>query len=761
MPRITPPDLIARAVEISTGRNDLTPRAGQLELAIDVWDAFVTKDRVAGSAATGVGKSFSYLAAAAVLWAADRQRTVVSTDAITLQQQLLEKDLPVMAQACEDVAGVTLPFALLKGVSNYVDPMAVEAACLDIVIGAGGASRRRASREVVERALETTTKRSWRPPPQWGQVQRDEMAALLAWAVRELDDEGGGDRATYPDPVSEAAWRVVSATSDEATTSKDETLWDGSPSMRAKEIAAEAAIVVVNHSLLGMQAAKSIPVVLSSTKLGQFHNIVVDEGHTLPSKVRDQGAATISHDTPGQCFRAVGRLVGEADDRLQSHVREVARLEQALETALSRYLGSGNVRRIREGDHPLGHVADSLGGFLRALGSIVDAVRPGDAVTTRKHRQAQAALLRAEGALEQILEPRAGLASWVERETWNGKARTSAKVSPVDVGPMIAGELWTTQLLVENGLGEQDPQFVEAAKGFRDPMQSPDGRWRVRLGVAVVSATLPDRFGDQVRILSEAVREYESPFADAYKHSAFYVPRVEAAEWTALTSNRYGRGGSFDTDLHATWATEVMMRLIAANDGGAIVLAATAKAGRAYATHLRQALPDLRILSQWDGSAPSRIQADWKDDAASVLVGTRSYMTGVDAPGETASLVIVDRPARAMSNPVDDARVELLMESGLPKWPADTRVYATDAALLLEQALGRLIRNERDTGMVAILDPRMHLRSPKPYGRDSLALYAKGLRKFGAGFDALEDAVTWLADRRELVPMPNRATVAV
>ena len=73
-------------------------------------------------------------------------------------------------------------------------------------------------------------------------------------------------------------------------------------------------------------------------------------------------------------------------------------------------------------------------------------------------------------------------------------------------------------------------------------------------------------------------------------------------------------------------------------------------------------------------------------------------MTGVDASRETCTLVIVDRPARSRSNPVDDARVGALIENpDMDKWDADRLVYVSDAALLREQAAGRLIRRVTDS----------------------------------------------------------------
>jgi ATP-dependent DNA helicase DinG len=128
-------------------------------------------------------------------------------------------------------------------------------------------------------------------------------------------------------------------------------------------------------------------------------------------------------------------------------------------------------------------------------------------------------------------------------------------------------------------------------------------------------------------------------------------------------------------------------------------------------------------------------------------------MTGVDAPGETCSLVIIDRVPRSPSNPIDDARVDDLNERLGDRWAADRFVYAVDAALLLDQASGRLVRATSDTGMVACLDPRL-LKAPggRPgpltYPEPTRQVYMAGLYQFGVKIAAKADALEWLAGRK-------------
>lgn len=114
------------------------------------------------------------------------------------------------------------------------------------------------------------------------------------------------------------------------------------------------------------------------------------------------------------------------------------------------------------------------------------------------------------------------------------------------------------------------------------------------------------------------------------------------------------------------------------------------------------------------------------------MVGTRSLMTGVDAPGPTCSMVVIDRVPRSPGNPVDDARVEDLMARlECSRHTAARLVYATDAALLLEQAAGRLIRSTSDDGVVAVLDPRLLRGTPVSYPEDTRTLYLSAFARLG------------------------------
>jgi len=123
-------------------------------------------------------------------------------------------------------------------------------------------------------------------------------------------------------------------------------------------------------------------------------------------------------------------------------------------------------------------------------------------------------------------------------------------------------------------------------------------------------------------------------------------------------------------------------------------------------------------------------------------------MTGVDAPGGTCTLVIVDRVPRAAGNPIDDARVErAATRMATDRWAADRLVYVADAGLLLEQAAGRLIRSVTDSGLVAVLDPRLLKQGAAVYPGPTRQLLLKALDRFEHKTADLDVTLAWLRAR--------------
>ena len=318
-------------------------------------------------------------------------------------------------------------------------------------------------------------------------------------------------------------------------------------------------------------------------------------------------------------------------------------------------------------DEPLADVEDVLKSWLSQADKMVGvnlAAQPPESRQTLVLKRLSSRIDSLRDAIGAVAEHEVGVARWAETDTRLGAVLRS---SPVDVGPILAAGLWQAAALTDpdadqgvqavDGMVESDDPSGEAA----DPHERRRRRDCYQLNVVCLSATVPAGFGAQTGLWAP-IDSYESPFEVAYAdHTALYVPRLDEDGLDRISKPAGKNRRRFDTAAHVGWAAEQMAELVEANGGSALILSATTRAGQEYARLLRTVAGGRwKVLSQWDGRAPRRIVADWRADTTSVMVGTRSLMTGVDAPGQTCTLVVVDRIPRAAGNVVDDARVEAL-----------------------------------------------------------------------------------------------------
>ena len=145
-------------------------------------------------------------------------------------------------------------------------------------------------------------------------------------------------------------------------------------------------------------------------------------------------------------------------------------------------------------------------------------------------------------------------------------------------------------------------------------------------------------------------------------------------------------------------------QLVWADGGRTLGLFASRRNAEQAVAHCRRVLPELEFLCQGDAQL-SELQRNFRERPATSLFGTMSLWQGVDVPGETCQLVIIDKiPFPRPDDPLMQARKKAVDDAGGNGFMA---VAATHAALLLAQGAGRLIRREDDRGVVAILDPRV------------------------------------------------------
>ena len=416
----------------------------------------------------------------------------------------------------------------------------------------------------------------------------------------------------------------------------------------ARAAASQADVVVTNHAMLGIAAAGNVGV------LPDYRVLVVDEAHELAGRVRSQGTVSLS-------AAAVMRVAAAARRGASVVVTELEEAGQRLQLALAD-LPDG---RLADGLPPAGREALVVldGAARRVLADVRGASRASrdggtDAGGAALARTAVADLIDTiERMTSDSVRERRDVA-WVERPR-AGAEPPRLTLAPIDVAAAIADSLLNDRAVVLTSA-------TLALGGGFEPMAR-------ALGLTVAS----DRW-DGVDV--------GTPF-DYARQGILYAP-------THLP--RPGRG-------ICEAVLDELLALTEASGGGMLGLFSSRRAAAEAAEVLRGAT-DLTVYAQGDDQLSTLVEAFAADEDA-CLVGTLSLWQGVDVPGRTCRLVIIDRiPFPRPDDPVAQARSEAVAAAGGNGFMS---VSATHAALLLAQGAGRLIRRPDDRGVVAVLDPRL------------------------------------------------------
>ncbi len=449
-----------------------------------------------------------------------------------------------------------------------------------------------------------------------------------------------GDREELDEAPAHDVWRAVSVSGDECPGATRCPSGGECYSEAARQRAMAADVIVTNHHYYGLHLS-------SGGALLPDHDVVIfDEAHQLP----DTLSATCGVEISGGRMRAAAR-----------RVRSLLTDEESSE-ALDRSAGEmDNLLRSEVGnrivvDADLRHATDSA---RQRCMSVMSTLRELDAsegsnVAARIERL-QLALTRLVTDIDELL------------------STTGGRNSSGEPGDSV---LWVD--------GKPDAPVMRKTPLTYDGVLA-DTLWPEH-SVILTSATLPDAFGTQLGLSSGAgtpVR-VESPF-DYEANAMLYCP-------TDLPSPR--------SPEYRKASQEEMIGLITAAGGRTLGLFTSFSAMDAAAERLRDTL-DFPILVQGEASKAALVET-FKADPSSVLLATMSFWQGIDLPGDTLTLVTIDRiPFPRPDDPVTQARRDLAGAA------AFRVVDLPRAQTLLAQAAGRLVRTTSDRGVVAVLDPRL------------------------------------------------------
>lgn len=677
------------------------PRLAQQQMTANILEAYNNHAIGLIEAGTGTGKSMAYLIPA-LLWAArKKERTVISTNTITLQEQLINKDIPALTKALN----VEVRAVLVKGMSNYV--------CM--------------------RKLEEAKQELRLFPSQ----DIEEMEKLEAWAQTSSD----GTRSDLPFIPSANNWERIAAENDTCNHLHCPH-YQHCHFFKARRQANDAHILVVNHHLLFADLACRADTenYKNPAVLPMYSRIVLDEAHNIEDIATDYFASSISRmdilrtsarlasdkqdkvgkllvlkqklhehypqETPRECLSLSNRLSLELPNLRRELLQQTTDAFQAFATFIQ-LLQPNTGKNFHNSNDPL-EEAQQGEGKLRLLpfhkthpqwyGEIVP--RTQRLITLLEHYvvalngiETDFKSLNNERLSEQTKGMRFEITALAVRlaqasEILKNFIAESTRVSSVrwiDVQilrmmtniHLVDAELDIAKRLVKF-LFSKFPTVILCSATLTTNKQF----HFIKKRLGLTPEHLPGR------PIIEAI--YDSPF-NYQKQALFAVP----------TDIAHPQDPNFAQD-----ASEKIWQAIQASRGNAFVLFTSYSMLKTCYQLLAERCQEHRysVLKQGDDNRHSLLNK-FRSIDRSILFGTDSFWEGVDVVGDALRcVVIVKLPFKVPSEPIIQARTEAILAQGGDPF---LDYSLPNAIVKFKQGFGRLIRNHRDRGCIVCLDSRL------------------------------------------------------
>ena len=672
-------------------------RPQQIEMLRAICDALSEGKHMMVEAGTGTGKSFAYLIPA-VEWALkNSMRVVISTNTITLQDQLIKKDVPDLAAALNSEVRAVV----VKGRGNYLCPRRLDAL-------------RKAGVETVD--------------------ELRVLAKVLVW----LQQGGNGDRGeiNLNGPNEREVWSRLSAEDEGCKAEVCMSRTGGAcPFYKTRMEAQSAHIIVVNHALL------LADIITGSRVLPEYGYLIVDEAHHLESastnalsfRITQTDFVRMLREIGGTSSGYLGRLLNQCSHEMAPS--DFAAMNQAahkltdllfrLENDFSDFVKTmgifmedmregqpvssyGQQTRVQPATRTLpawseveiawdntdgsAHAAiDLIAEFHKAVSDMVK--KPTDDLedTLGSLASVNRRLAEAESYLNAlVMKPDERYVYWVEIQP--NTYRLVLQAAPLNIGPMMEEYLWHT-----------------------------------KNSVILTSATLTTH-GEfnyiRSRLNADEADELVlgSPF-DFETSTLLYMVNDVAEPSDA---NAYQR----EVDA-------AIIRLAKATEGRMLVLFTSYAQLKRTSQTISGALAEaeIQVYEQGEGASTNTLLENFRDAPKAVLLGTRAFWEGVDIPGEALSVLVITKlPFDVPSDPIIAARAETFDD-------AFNEYNLPEAILRFRQGFGRLIRTQSDRGVVVILDKRV---LTKKYGRQFIESLPTCTTKVASVVDLPRAAAKWL-----------------
>ncbi|MGI6402333.1 MAG: ATP-dependent DNA helicase [Thermoguttaceae bacterium] len=747
---------------IARRRQSYERRPAQLAMAAEVDAAIRAKKCLAIEAGTGVGKSFAYLVPA-ILYvverqvreydpndyfelpdddaedstssappesredenareipefalsndegapSAERRRVVVSTHTISLQEQLYRKDVPFL----NSILPFEFTVALAKGRANYICKRRFE----------------NAFRGAEQGTLFETDRLS-------------EFRRLGEW----LEETTDGSKSELDPPIPYDVWDEINCERGNCLGRRCKYNADCF-FLRARRRVRNASIIIVNHALLFSDLAFGGGAILPN-----YDVLVLDEAHTIESIAAEHLGMEITEYSVEYLLKRLynertrkGLLaeelaktkaaptLNEPFQEAASRVAECRMRAGVFFDSLRKWYDARSRNfngRVREKNIVPNNLAEGLKGLYRALCVAADIIEDDD--RRQEYVAATERVLSFIGAIDGWLEQNdEGHAYWLETSKSRRGRRISLHSAPIDVSTILRDSLFnaipsviTTSATLTTG--DAATELASASDEVDLNALAVDSEHESEATKKAFAF-----FRRRVGLTGAPARALGSPFNFREQMTLALVKNLE------LTDNPLGLTLSEREEINDRRRWQAIREYIDETDGGAFVLFTNTEKMRRATAALAPfcAERNYPIYSQSDGTPRQLMVERFKKSERSVLFGVDSFWQGVDVPGAALrNVIIVKFPFLSWRHPLVEARLKAIDESGGRSFID----YSLPMAILrFKQGVGRLIRTRTDSGIVVLLDERVHTKS---YGRNFLRALPDCKRRvddfsdrFGAG----------------------------
>jgi len=578
-------------------------RPEQLEMAMAVWGALTSPSHLMVEAGTGTGKSLAYLFPAAVFCRETGKRVVISTHTINLQEQLVNKDIPLVAGIVSG-GGFELRYSQMKGRNHYVCLRRLGLAAEDV---AQRTSLFEANAE--EKAIEYLY----------------ELASGDSW---------DGDRDRLPRPVPDQVWSLVCSESDRCMSGKCPHL-QACFYQRHRRRLEGCHMIVVNHALFASHLAIWSQSGGAAALLPGFEAVIFDEAHHLEDVIRDSLGTEVG---PGRLKRlvddtvrmartgAIGRSITREGlrslaERLDARISALYEILYKLDP--SRLMGKDRAR-IRDP----GLIDEKVIKSLRDLSKEIQDWEDFD--LSDEERFEVQSLRRRFVSLCQDLESISTLDGdgethvyWAESVEGTRAGYVSLKRAPLEVGEYLAENLWSqvpTAILTSATLA------TGSSFEYQENMLALAGAKELVLG---------------------------SPFN--YREQAILCVPGDS------------RGQDVNSPPFGNYVAKKVVEIAAMTGGRMFVLFTNKKSMERVAELVKDKIEEMGYPFLKQGDAPrDALLRDFKEKGNAVLFGLDSFWEGVDVPGSALSCVVITKlPFPVPDDPVMEAREQLWKRHGI------------------------------------------------------------------------------------------------